>query len=295
MAITFYSGLPGKGKTALATLKAVKKFKSDNGKIAKFRVWISFLLIEKKHVSFRKIRKTFNVDPVRLGYSNYPILLRKEKWRLVQALNYILMKLGKKKFINVLPAVYCNVFSIKDCQMNFQFPKHSLLIDDEAQRDYDAREFEKFPAALGIFMQHHRHASIDDILLISQHPRRLDNKMRDLSEVFRKHRVFFTLPLIPFGVSMYTNYYEFEDYGKYHRVKKEAKTYDCDNHIRIFLKKNIFPRYHSKYYHVIFDDLKPIPNIQYTSLDMTADQINHVSTKPQKADIKINNISYDSF
>lgn len=230
MAITIYSGLPGKGKTALATLKAVKKYRRDNS----------------------IIRKVFKKNGINRIYSNYPILLNMKK------------------------KVYSHPISLMDLQMTLRFPKGSLIIIDEVQRYYDSREFKTFPKNLGIFLQHHRHADIDDIILITQHPRRIDNKMRDLSEVYRKHRTFITIPFIPIGMALYTNYYEFDDYGKYHKVKKEAQTYDLDNHIRFFIKSNIFGHYNSKYYHVIFDALDPILNRFFTGTDLTADELNQI-------------------
>lgn len=228
MSITIYSGLPGKGKTAMATLNAVKKYKRDNNFILR--------LLKKQRGN--------------LIYSNYPILL------------------------DIKNKVFSHPVSLVDLQMTVKYPHHSMIIIDEVQRYYDSREFKTFPKDLGIFLQHHRHATIDDIILITQHPRRIDNKMRDLAEVYRKYRIFWKFfSFVPFGICMYSNYYEFDDYGKFHRVHKEAKTYDVDNHIRFFLKKSIFPHFSTKYYHVIFDDLKMIYSDYFNGIELTKDQL----------------------
>jgi hypothetical protein len=160
--------------------------------------------------------------------------------------------------------------------MRFKFPKHSLIICDETQRYFDSREFKTFPKELGIFFQHHRHASIDNIILVTQHPKRIDNKMRDLAECYRKYRTFIALPFFPIGFLSYTNYYEAEEYGKFHRMKRELRNYDLDNHFRFFLVSSMFPHYNSKYYHVIFDDLEDFPINKFTGLDLTAEQLNAI-------------------
>lgn len=230
MAITFYCGLPGKGKTAFSTHLAIKTYKQDNG-------IIRTLIKRKRGVVI---------------YSNYPILLDKKR------------------------EIYSNRLSVNMLQMNYKFPDHAVLIVDEAQKYYDAREFSKFPKEMGTFLQHHRHANIREVIWVSQHPRRLDNKQRDLSEVFRKYRLFLTIPFFPIGLCLYSNYYEFDDYGKYHKTPREMRNFDVDNHIRLFFKKNIFGHYYSKYYDVVFNDLEPVPSIPWTSLKMTKDDVNAV-------------------
>lgn len=275
MAVIIYSGLPGKGKTASATYDAVKKFKRDNGKISRFVIWIKSNLLLKKRLKFKTIKKDLSTDPINKIYSNYPILLKyTTTTRLI--LNYCLLKLKLKRFIKIYNPIYSNMFSLDNLNMIYQFPKHSLLIVDEVQRYYDSREFKTFPKELGIFLQHHRHATIDNIILVTQHPRRIDNKMRDLAEAYRKYRIFITIPFIPFGFLSYTNYYEFDDYGKFHRMKRELRNYDLDNHFRFFLKSSIFPHYNSKYYHVIFDSLKMIINKSFTSTDLSEEELNKI-------------------
>lgn len=202
-------------------------------------------------------RRTHNVNRV---FSNYPILLDKKK---------------KVFAIRTNPNMLC---------MKYRFPHGSIIILDEFQRYFDSREFKDFPKPLGTFLQHHRHGSIKDIIFTSQHPRRIDNKGRDLSEIFVKHRIFIKIPFIPVFVSYSTEYYEFEDYGKYNHLKNEMKTYDYKNHFRIIYAGNIVGRYDSKYFRVIFDELDPVPEVPFTGLQLTKEEIYSVGiTVPVKS------------
>lgn len=235
------SGLPGKGKTASATYLAIKKYKQDNNIIKRF-----FYKLTKREYQYTN-----------LVFSNYPILLDKKH------------------------DIYSHVVCPDDLCMKYRFPTHSLIILDETQRYFDSREYKRFPKQLGVFFQHHRHGSIDDIILVTQHPRRLDNKMRDLCEIFRKYRHFIKLPFIPLILITYTDYYEFEDYGKYNHVKPEFRTYDYHNHFMIVSSKNIFNHYNSKYFHVIFDELEDMPVSSFANIDLSATEIEKIGVKLQ--------------
>lgn len=234
MAITIYAGLNGKGKTANATLKAVKKYKKDNS----------------------LIRRLIRRQRGNLVYSNYPILLDMKK------------------------RVYSHMLSLSDLEMKVKYPEHSMLIYDETQRYYDSREFKKFPKAIGTYLQHHRHASIDDVIFITQDPQRIDSKMRELAEVFRKYRIFITIGFgkwfFPYGFTYYSNYYRSDDYNKYHKIDKKISTYEVDNHFRFFKIKNIFPRYDSKYYRILFAELPNASSETWTGKAMTIEQLYRV-------------------
>lgn len=183
-----------------------------------------------------------------------------------------LPKYGKFKIMS-------NILKLTDMYMTYQFPKHSLLIIDEAQKYQDSRDFASFNRNLGTFLQHHRHATIDDIIFVTQHPRRLDNKIRDLCEVFRKYRMFIKIPFIPYIFATYTNYYEFEDYGRFNQLPKEARTYDYDNHIQILPTNKVFTRYESKYFSRIFEKLPMIEKQEFTSKKLTSTEIDKIGVK----------------
>jgi zona occludens toxin (predicted ATPase) len=253
MAIICYSGLPGTGKTASCTYRAVKKYRHDNNIIARYvRFIVLFITGTGKSSFIERLKQVKQQSKVNLIYSNYPIRLDKK---------------GK---------VYSNIIKPSDLQMKFQLPHGALIELDEMQRYQDSREFKTFPKELGTFFQHHRHASIEDIILVTQHPRRLDNKMRDLCEVFRKYRIFIKLPFIPVIFTYYTNYYEFESYGMYNHVKKEARTYDYDNHFQFMFTWNAFTRYDSKYFKVIFQALPYIPLKLFTSKSLSLKELSAI-------------------
>ena len=71
-------------------------------------------------------------------------------------------------------------------------------------------------------------------------------------------------------------YFEFEDYGKYHHPKKEAKTYDVKNKLRIFRTKKVFKAYDSKYLKVLNVD-KPLYDMgTFYDLNLTEEQIKYI-------------------
>ena len=168
-------------------------------------------------------------------YTSYPILLDKKK------------------------KIYSNLVTIYDLDGKYKFKKNSLIIIDEVQSFYDSDEHKSFPKSIAIFNQFHRHFDIKDIYYISQHPSRIVKKLRNVSCQFVKIRKFVILPFINLGIMYITNYYEFEDYGKWHHPPKELKNYDVDNHFKIFFVKPIFKSYYSKYLSVLNKD-KPLYN-----------------------------------
>ncbi len=262
MAILCYSGLPGTGKTASSTLSAVKHYNKENSIINKAIILLKDKQIDIKNIKIKSIPKDIKsfineVKQIKINtvFSNYPILL------------------------DVKKNIYSNIIKPSDLEMKYQLPVNSLIILDEMQRYQDSREFKTFPKQLGVFFQHHRHGSIKDIILVTQHPRRLDNKMRDLVEVFRKYRLFVKIPFIPLILCTYSNYYEFEDYGSYHLMKREMRTFDVDNHIQLIYTGSTFTRYNSKYFNVIFKALKPIQEDRFKNIDLTLDEVQAIGIK----------------
>ena len=78
------------------------------------------------------------------------------------------------------------------------------------------------------------------------------------------------------GFMHIVSYFEFDDYGKYHHPKKEAKTYDVKNHYSIFLTGKTFKSYTSKYLRVLNKD-KPLYNKgNFTDLDLSESQIKYI-------------------
>lgn len=182
-------------------------------------------------------------------YSSYPILLDKKR------------------------KIYSRKVSPDDLKNQYKFLPNCIIIIDEIQSFYDSDEYKKFPKEIAVFNQFHRHFGIRDIYYISQHPSRVVKKLRNVTCEFKKIRFFIKIPILPYGIMYYTNYYEFDDYGKWHHPSREMKTYDCDNHFVLFNAKKIFKSYNSVYLHSLNDD-KPIINEgKFKKLDLNEEEI----------------------
>ena len=168
-------------------------------------------------------------------YSTYPIILHKKK------------------------RIYSNIVTLNDLDNSYSFKDNSIIFIDEVQSFYDSDEYKDFPKKIAVFNQFHRHFGIRDIYYISQHPSRIVKKLRNVTSQFTKIRYFRIIPFINLGVMYLTNYYEFEDYGKWHHPMKEQRTYDVDNHFKFFFVKPIFKSYNSIYLSVLNEN-KPLLN-----------------------------------
>lgn len=238
--ITCINGIPGSGKNVRATYLGKKAFKKNNNVIKKF---IRYL----KH------------EPVIVNnvYSTYPILL-------------------KKYYRKSKDNIYSNVVTLFDLVPNNRFVKHATIICDETQAFYDSEEHKEFPKDIATFNQFHRHFDVDDIYYITQHPSRLMKKLRILCSEFDKIKTFINIPFINIGFMHIVRYFEFDDYGKYHHPKKEAKTYDVKNKYCIFLSKKVFKSYDSKYLKVLNNDKPLYHRGRFNNLNLTSKQINYI-------------------
>lgn len=228
------NGIPGSGKNVRATKLALKHFKKENNIILKL------------------IRKLTHQEVlVNNVYSTYPILLKKYPKR------------SKKQNI------YSNKVTVFDLIPQNRFKKNALIIIDEAQAFYDSEEHKEFPKEIAVFNQFHRHFDIKDIIYITQHPSRLMKKLRILVCQFDKVKKFINIPILNIGFMHIVSYFEFDDYGKYHHPKKEAKTYDVKNHYSLFLTGKTFKSYTSKYLRVL-NNTKPLYDFgRFDDLDLS--------------------------
>lgn len=239
--ISCICGLPGKGKNVYATHLALKHYKKTNSSIRRF--------------VRRVLHKEIWINNV---YSTYPIRLKK----------------GSKK--QDKKPVFSNVVTMFDLNNDFSFEKDSLIIIDETQAFFDSEEYKNFPPSIAMFNQFHRHFDIADIYYISQHPSRIVKKIRVLACEFMKIRHFIRIPLIGLGIMYITFYYEYDDYGKYHHPRKEAKTYDVKNRFVVFFTKSVFKSYNSKYLSVLNED-KPLYDLgEFTDVSMSEDEIKDI-------------------
>lgn len=232
--ISCISGLPGKGKNVYATYLAKKHFKRENNPVKRL---------------FRRLKH----QPLYINniYSTYPIILKKSK---------------KNR-------IYSNLITLNDLDNRYQFKQNSLIIIDEVQSFYDSDEYKNFPKKIAIFNQFHRHFGIKDIYYISQHPSRLVKKLRNVTTKFIKIRNFNIIPFIKIGVMYITNYYEFDDYGKWHHPPKEMKTYDVDNRFILFFVNPVFKSYDSIYLSVLNKNKPLYDKGQFTNTHLTNKEI----------------------
>lgn len=185
-------------------------------------------------------------------YSTYPIILNPKK------------------------RIYSNIVTLNDLDNSYSFKNHAIIIIDEVQSFYDSDEYKDFPKQIAVFNQFHRHFGVKDIYYISQHPSRIVKKLRNVTSQFTKIRYFRILPFINLGIMYFTNYYEFEDYGKWHHPSKEQQTYDVDNHFKLFFVKPIFKSYNSIYLKVLNED-KPLLNKgTFSTTQLNKKQINYI-------------------
>ena len=204
------NGIPGSGKNVIATYEAKKHYKKMN----------SFIRRAIRRIAHRPIW-------VNNVYTTYPVLLRK----------------GTRK----RKPVYSKRVSLFDLVPKNRFLPHAKIIIDETQVVFDSEEFKEFPKDIATFNQFHRHFGIDDIIYITQHPSRLLKKLRVLCSEYDRVKTFILIPIIKLAIINVVKYYEFEDYGKYNHPKKEAKTYDVNNKLYIFLARKVFKSYDSTY------------------------------------------------
>lgn len=239
--ITCISGIPGSGKNVLATHIALKHYKKEN----------NFL-----HKLVRRLKH----EPIKVNnvYSSYPIILKKYP------------KCSKKQ------NVYSNRITLFDLIPKNRFQKNSIIIIDETQVIYDSEEHKEFPKDIATFNQFHRHFDIKDIYYITQHPSRLMKKLRILCSEFDKVKTFINPFFLPIGFMHIVKYFEFDDYGKYHHPKKEAKTYDVKNQYKLFVTYRVFRSYISKYMKILNIDSPMYQKGNYQDLILNNNEIKYI-------------------
>ena len=235
--ITCISGIPGSGKNVRATYLARKHYKKNNNIIRK-------LIRRIKHESV-------TVNNI---YSTYPILIKKTRKKVI----------------------FSNIVTLYDLVPDNRFVKNANIIIDETQAFYDSEEHKEFPKEIATFNQFHRHFDVENIYYITQHPSRLMKKLRILCCEFDKIKTFINIPFINIGFMHIIKYFEFDDYGKYHHPKKEAKTYDVKNKYCLFFTRKTFKSYDSKYLKVLNKD-KPLYNRgRFNLLTLSEQQIRYI-------------------
>lgn len=252
MSVIFIGGVPGSGKTLFATYLVKKKFKREN-------------LFKRK----KFINNIFTNYPVQL--TNYFKKRKKYKKQVVRAYD------EKGRLLKRVNFVDRNIYSRKVCLQDFNtYHRHipdSVYVFDEFHAVIDSLDYKTFPKKIQKTFQFHRHFGIKDIYVICQHPSRLVKQVRILVDEFYKIKKFIKIPFLGICIFKYSVYYNFEDYGKSTKVKKEDAIYDFDNKIRIFRYKKVFNSYDTKYMKALVEEEKYFETEPYNCLNLTIEDI----------------------
>jgi hypothetical protein len=193
-----------------------------------------------------------------------------------------LMKKGFNVYSNfpIVHGKYSSYVIKEDDLKTYRFEDNSYLIIDEAQRWFESRNWKDFQSGLSDMFSQHRHMGVN-MILATQHPKRLDTIIRDCVTLFWKFRKILSIyyPILvkdkgklkiglkeqPILFSK-TGYYEFEDYGQPVKVTKIYEpAFD-------FVKKHMFASfvaqnsYNTRYYKSIFAARPLISNISWKTI-----------------------------
>lgn len=240
MSVIGLHGVPGSGKTLSSVVIARKHYKRENSKLKRF-----IRKIKKKEIFVNNV------------YSNFPILLDKKR------------------------NIYSNIVSIDDCTNEYSFKGNSIIILDELQAFYDSyKDFKDFPREIASFFQFHRHFSIKDIYLISQHPRRLVTYLKDVITQFNRMRRFIKIPFLHIGIITYRGVFEFDDYKYAFSNSKEVKEmYDIRRGIYIFNYKKVFNSFLSIYLYQLNENKPLLTKGTYDNVFLPDEVVNYLNDR----------------
>lgn len=251
MSVISIGGVPGSGKTLFVTYLMKKKFKKEN----RFRFFKE------------KINNVFTNYPVKL--SNYKI--KKKKIKSIDKFT------NEVSFESVLvdKNIYSRSCSLLDFSTWHKFIPDSVYVLDEFHTLFDSLDYKNFPKSISKVFQFHRHLGIKDIYVIAQHPSRIVKQVRILIDEFYKIKRFIKIPFLGIAFVKYSVYYNFDDYGKSTKVKKEDVAYDFENHFRFFRYKKVFKSYDTKYMSALVKDKDFYETVPYSALNLTQEDIYH--------------------
>jgi len=251
MSVIFIGGIPGTGKTLFCTYLAKKKYKREN-------------FLKRK----KKINNVFSNYPTQL--TNY--FKRKKYKKIINLYKDSLGNITRKRDL-----IDRNTYSRKCSLMDFNvYKRHipdSIYIFDEFHAIIDSLEYKNFPRKVQKTFQFHRHFGIKDIYVVCQHPSRLVKQVRILCDEFYKFKKFIKIPLLGIGIFRYVIYYNFEDYGKSTKVKKEDVIYDFKCCLKFCFYKKIFKSYDTKYMKVLVEEKDYFESEEYNNLNLSKEDI----------------------
>ncbi|MDD2519254.1 MAG: zonular occludens toxin domain-containing protein [Bacilli bacterium] len=234
MALVSYCGVPGSGKTLTATIMAKKHFKKENSKIKYFINWLfSLFPIERLKTNYQYYNN-FPLKKINNIYSNYPILLYK----------------NKKKNIEI----YSNTINLWHMNNNFSFLPNAFIVIDEVQLYADSDEYKDKDVNFKLskvakFLQAHRHYGIKTIIFTSQNPSRIFKKARNICDSYLKLKKVVNLP---FGISLVRGrgYYDLDYFGRYvpqDREERKRLPFEYYKFFKFFKRAKIYNSYDSRY------------------------------------------------
>lgn len=251
MSVIFVGGLPGKGKSLFLVTLAKRKFKREN-------------LFKRKKV----INNIFCDFPIQL--TNY--FSKRKKYKKIITFD----KSNNVPVRNVHlidKNIFCRSCTLSDFEVFHKYIPDSVFIFDEFHAMYDSLEFKNFPRNVQKTFQFHRHFGIKDIYCICQHPSRLVKQVRILVDEFYQIKKFIKIPFTGIGIFKYTIYYNFEDYAKSTKVKKEDVQYDFECKLMFVRYKKYFKSYDTKYMKALVDESEYFETSTYNSLTLTKEDI----------------------
>jgi hypothetical protein len=272
MAVKIISGIPGSGKTLLTTILSNKHYDSENKLSTKVKNILSRHLYNFKIYRINLLRKLFKKQLFNYRDNIYKTDIFNQDGKINNVYTNYSVLLDDK--LNL----YSNITSLYDLDNRFSFLPYAFIVIDEIQVSVDSDEFqdkasrERF-RPIARFMQTHRHYGIKDIYIVSQHPSRVMKKVRDIAEEFVKITHFIKIPFIGIGIITMIRYFNFDDYGKSVKVKKELINFDYKKKFMIFKYKKYYRNYDTCYRKA--DNLgKPLLNKgTYKSKIMTKEEI----------------------
>ena len=253
MSVIFVGGVPGSGKTLFCTSIAKSKFRKEN--------------------LFRRKKKRINNV-----FTNYPVQLT-NLFSKRNKFNKVVIR-SKDAFGHVVKDVSYldkNQYSRSTTLMAFnvyhKYIPDSIYIFDEFHAMFDSLEFKDFPKKIQKTFQFHRHFGIKDIYVVCQHPSRLVKQVRVLVDEFYQIKKFIKIPFIGIGMFKYVIYYNFEDYGKSTKVKKEDVQYDFKCKLKFVRYKKLFKSYYTKYMKALVEEELYYETVPYSCLSLSKEDI----------------------
>lgn len=211
-------------------------------------------IAKKKYKKENRFKRKFKINNV---FTNFPVKLTNYKVR------------NNKKNKNI----YSRKVSINDFKL---FKKHipdSIYIFDEFHSVIDSLDYKDFPKEISKTFQFHRHFGIKDIYVVCQHPSRLVKQVRVLCDEFYKIKKFIKIPFIGICLFKYDVYYNFDDYGKSTKVKKEDCVYDFSCKFKFFRYKKVFNSYDTKYMNKLVEVEPYFESDSYFNLSLSLEDI----------------------